>query len=256
MRRIDTTVTAEGPMRVSSFFPQGEGPWPAIIMVCDGFGPRPAMDELAIAQAEAGFVVAVYDVFHRAGSILDLVPGATEIGPLIPRVLGEPSLREPWRQRFYAAATKPENIREDIGAVLDLLEATPEVRRAPVALMGYCMGGAISMRAAAAFPERIGAIAAFHPGGLVTDAENSPHRGISQMRAAVLIGAAKDDPSFPPSAKGQLDADLEAAGLAHQIEFYPALHGFCVPDTPTYDAPCRARHHEEATKFFRGHLPS
>ena len=104
--------------------------------------------------------------------------------------------------------------------------------------MGYCMGGPITMRTAAALPDRIGAGASFHGGGLVTDRPDSPHLLVPQMTAHYLFAIAANDDENDPEAKNVLRETFEAAGLPAEIEVYEgALHGWCPPDTQVYNEP-------------------
>lgn len=257
MTRIDARAdTKDGPMAVSLFVPEGTGPWPAVVLVIDGFGPREAIFEVAARHAAAGFVVSVHDAFHRAGSVLELAPPGVEreVKALFPVIFGNPELRARWRERFYASATDPAHVETDVGAVLDLLASRPEVRRGKVGIIGYCMGGGIALRAAAQLGPKIGAAASFHGGMLATDADTSPHREAPRIRAAVLVVGAIEDPSFDDASKARLAEALTAADVRHTIETYPARHGFCIPDAPTYDPAQRERHHGAAAAFFHEHL--
>jgi carboxymethylenebutenolidase len=100
---------------------------------------------------------------------------------------------------------------------------------------GYCMGGPIVMRTAAAVPDRVGAAATFHGGGLATAAADSPHLLIPQMKAQFLIALAQNDDNTDPKAKTTLKESFEKQKLAAEIEVYPAQHGWCPPDSAVYD---------------------
>jgi carboxymethylenebutenolidase len=98
------------------------------------------------------------------------------------------------------------------------------------------MSGSFTFRTAAAAPERVGAFASFHGGGLVTDAADSPHRVMEKAKARALVCIAANDHERDPSAKGKLEAAAEAApGVSAEIEVYPANHGWCALDSPVYD---------------------
>jgi carboxymethylenebutenolidase len=101
--------------------------------------------------------------------------------------------------------------------------------------MGYCMGGPITMRTAAAVPGRVGAGASFHGGGLVSNGAGSPHLLVSGMDARFLFAIAQNDDAGDPEAKNVLRETYAAAGLPAEIEVYEAMHGWCVPDSAAYD---------------------
>ncbi|HEU5077370.1 MAG TPA: dienelactone hydrolase family protein, partial [Polyangiaceae bacterium] len=104
-----------------------------------------------------------------------------------------------------------------------------------LATAGYCMGGAYTFRTAAAAPERVGVIASFHGGGLVTAEPTSPHLLLPNIKAAALICIAQNDDEREPDAKTVLRKAAEEAGVAAEIEVYPAQHGWCMLDAPVYD---------------------
>jgi carboxymethylenebutenolidase len=100
---------------------------------------------------------------------------------------------------------------------------------------GYCMGGPITMRTAAAIPDRIGAAASFHGGGLVTEAPDSPHLLVPKMQARYLFAIAANDDSRDPEAKNVLRTSFAGAGLSAEIEVYDGtMHGWCPPDSAVY----------------------
>ena len=125
----------------------------------------------------------------------------------------------------------------DAMAFVSFLDTQPAVDRTrKMGTMGYCMGGPFTVRTAAAVPERIGAAASFHGGGLVTDAADSPHLLVPKMKAHYLFAIAENDDENQPEAKDVLRDAFAAAGLPAEIEVYAgALHGWCPPDSTVYD---------------------
>ncbi|WP_286765395.1 dienelactone hydrolase family protein, partial [Rhodopirellula sp. UBA1907] len=105
----------------------------------------------------------------------------------------------------------------------------------PIGTTGYCMGGPIVFRTAAAVPDRVGAAATFHGGGLVSDGEDSPHLLIPKMKADFLIAIAENDDQRDPEAKSVLKESFAEANLDAEIEVYPAGHGWCPPDTRVHN---------------------
>ena len=104
------------------------------------------------------------------------------------------------------------------------------------------MGGRTSLVVAGRLPERVAAAISFHGGGLVTDdAEQSAPAGRPDAGRG-LRGGAENDGSFTPEQAETLDKALTAAGVEHTIEFYPAGHGFAVPDNAPYDPAAAQRH--------------
>jgi carboxymethylenebutenolidase len=127
----------------------------------------------------------------------------------------------------------PGAAEKDAAAFIGFLDAQRQVNAAKkVGTQGYCMGGALVMRTAAAVPNRIGAAASFHGGGLVTDRPDSPHTLAPRMKARVYVGVASNDDARQPDAKDTLRAAFAAAKVPAEIEVYESLHGWCVPDMP------------------------
>lgn len=250
-------ATSDGVCTTHVFRPEhGDGPWPGVVFCIDGFGPRAALDEMAARIARGGYVVALPDLFHRAGSILDLAPAGVprEIRALFPIILGTPELRASWQARYYASAMDPEHLRADVGAVLEHLAGRADCKPGRVGVTGYCMGGNLALRVAAMFPDQIAAAASFHGGSLATDAADSPHLGAPRMKARVYVAGAIEDSSFTDEMKERLEEALRTAGVAHIVETYPARHGFCVADLPSYDESAAERHYAALASLFDASL--
>jgi carboxymethylenebutenolidase len=178
------------------------------------------------------------DLFYRIGPYTAPEPA---------KLFGDPEVRAAWQKRLAPTMTTA-NAMRDTRAFLAQMPA------ARVGTTGYCMGGRFSLLAAGTFPERIAAAAAYHPGGLATDAPDSPHLLAAQIKARVYVGGASDDPSFPAEQSQRLAAALEAAHVDHAIETYPAKHGWVPSDTPVHDAAAAERHYQTLAKLLRDAL--
>ncbi|MBF5044630.1 dienelactone hydrolase family protein [Aggregicoccus sp. 17bor-14] len=221
----------------------GAGARPAAILYPDAFGVRPATHAMAERLAGLGYVVLLPHIFYRAG---DFPPFATD-------AFSHP----PERARLMALihSITPERIRMDSAAYLDALAAQPRVRADRVGLTGYCMGGRMAFLTAAMHPERVRAAAAFHPGGLVTDAPESPHRLAGQVKAALYLGAADEDQGFSSEHQAALAQALGAAHVDYCLELYRGKrHGYAMADTAVYDADADARHWRRLTALFAEQL--
>ncbi len=233
MKTIDLS-TVDGPCRTAIFEPTvGRAPWPAVLFFMDGVGPRPSLYAMCERLAANGYLVALPDVFHRAG------PYSPDE---LKSAIMDPAKRAAWREKYFASATNAANARADVAAVFDGFATRSDVRQNRYGTTGYCMGGFLSMTAAGNFPGQVAAAASFHGGFLASDAPNSPHLLASKMKAKVYVAAATDDASFPDDAKARLGDALTKAGVEHVIETYPARHGWAISDFPTYDAAACDRH--------------
>jgi carboxymethylenebutenolidase len=145
-------------------------------------------------------------------------------------------------------STDPERSTRDTGAFLDWLAGQPQVKGDAVGATGYCMGAALALRAAGAYPDRIVAVGGFHGGRLATDAPDSPHLLAPKIKAKVLIAGADEDAGFPPEQADRLREALTAAGVENEVTIYPgAKHGYAPPDMPVYDEAAAERHWRELT---------
>jgi carboxymethylenebutenolidase len=190
--------------------------WPDI------FGLRPAFRQMGKRLAESGYSVLVVNPFYRTKKAPTADKGAaTPIPDLIP-------LAQTLNEGTHMTDAKA------FVAWLDQQSSVAKNRK--VGTQGYCMGGPMAFRTAAAVPDRVGAVGSFHGGGLVTDKPDSPHLEASKSHAQFLICIATNDDMRAPNDKVVLKETFEKAKLPAEIEVYtPALHGWCPPDSTVYD---------------------
>ncbi len=214
------------------FVHPAQGKAPGVLIWPDIFGLRPAFKQMATRLAESGYAVLVINPFYR-----------TQRAPTAPE---HPDFNDPPTRAALmslAGSLNPQTAVTDATAFVDYLDAQPSVdKKRKIGTTGYCMGGPFVFRTAAAFPNRIGAGATFHGGGLVTDAPDSPHLLIPRMRAHFLIAIAENDDKKQPEAKGVLRESFAKAHLPAEIEVYAGtMHGWCPPDSQVYN-------HDQAEK--------
>jgi carboxymethylenebutenolidase len=229
--------TAGGTARAGFHRPAG-GVKAGVIFYMDAFGPRPALDAMAERLAGEGYAVLVPDLFYRNAPY----------GPFDAKTAfsGEESGK---KLRALIGGTTQAMTIGDSGAFLDALAA--EGIGGPVGVVGYCMGGARALNAAASYPGRIEAAASFHGGNLAGDAADSPHHRAAEIKARVYVGTAGVDRSFPPEQSARLAEALRAARVDHVIENYVGMgHGWCVPDHGAYDEAGAERHWKRLLGFF------
>jgi carboxymethylenebutenolidase len=208
------------------------GKHPAVLMWPDIFGLRPAFKAMARRLAESGYAVLVINPFYR-----------TQKAPTAP---GHPDFNDPSTRTALMAlahALTPTTATVDAKAFVAFLENQSSVDlKRRMGTMGYCMSGPFAFRTAAARPERIGAVATFHGGGLVTDGPESPHLLIPKTRAHYLIAIAANDDERDPKAKALLRESFDHAHLEAEVEVYAGTqHGWCPPDAMVYN-------HDQAEK--------
>jgi len=196
-----------------------------VIMWPDIKGIRPAFRAMGRRLAQSGYTVLVANPYYRTARGEVIRPGES---------FGDPAVRE--RIRPHAQSLSPETCVTDGGAFIDYLDAHPAADpKRQVGSAGYCMTGSYTFRLAAAYPERIGAAASFHGGGLATDRPDSPHRLVAQADAGFLVAIAANDDEKEPEAKNLLREAFDQAGLNAEVEVYAGtLHGWCPPDGDAY----------------------
>src|SRR6267142_5409519 len=200
------------------------GTAPGVLVWPDIFGLRPAFRQMGKRLAESGYSVLVVNPFYRVKKAPTAEAGAkTPIEQVMPLAQG---LNETTQMT-------------DAKAFIGWLDGQASVaKNRKVGTQGYCMGGPIAFRTAAAVPDRVGAVASFHGGGLVTDMPNSPHLQASKTKAQMLIAIAANDDMQRPGEKDVLKDTFAKANLPAEIEVYAnAAHGWCPPDSGVYNEP-------------------
>ncbi len=221
VRESEVTITTPDGTCDAYFVAPTMGAHAAVLVWPDIFGLRPAFRQMGKRLAEEGYSVLVVNPFYRTQKAPTAPQGgATAIADVMP-------LARTLNATTHAADAK---------AFIAWLDARAEVDKGKkVGTIGYCMGGPIVMRTAAAVPDRVGAGGSFHGGGLNTANPDSPHLLIPQMKAAFLIAVAENDDARDPESKNVLRKAFDDAKVAAEIEVYPAAHGWCPPDSQVYD---------------------
>jgi carboxymethylenebutenolidase len=243
-----TTITFPGPdgAPIEGYLarPAGDGPAPGVLLAMDAIGLRPQILEMAERIASWGYVVLAPNLFHRNGTIAELMPTG--------------DLTTPEGREAVFAVVGPmistlttELVLADVAAYTAALRALDGVAPGPLGVTGYCMGARLAVRAACALPDEYAAVGGFHAGGLVTDAEDSPHRGLDAARAEFVFGHADQDRSMPAEAVDALGEALRGAGLTATNEIYPgAPHGYTMADTAMYQEAGAERHYRALRELF------
>jgi carboxymethylenebutenolidase len=209
---------------------------PGVLYIMDAYGLRPTIEEMADRIAAHGYVVLAPNVFYRAGR--------DPIGPL-------PDLTDPAQRTSFFQSLRPlfeqltpERVAADGRAYLDYLASMADP--GPVGITGYCMGGRLGWQIAAAHPDRVAALGAFHTAGLVTGAPDSPHRAADQVKAELYFGFADQDQNMTPEQIATFEKALEEAGATYRSELYEgAAHGYTMADTAAFNEQARERHFRE-----------
>ena len=220
----EVTVTTPDGTADCYFVHPASGSAAGVLVWPDIFGLRPAFRQMGKRLAESGYSVLVVNPFYRVKKAPTAEKGAAT--PI-------PELRP-------LAQALTETIQmTDAKAFIGWLDQQPSVaKNRKVGTQGYCMGGPIALRTAAAMPDRVGAVASFHGGGLVNDTPNSPHLLAAKTKAQVLVAIAANDDARSPKEKDVLKETFAKANIPAEIEVYEgAAHGWCPPDSGVYNEP-------------------
>jgi carboxymethylenebutenolidase len=220
----DVTITTPDGTADGYFVHPATGTAPGVLIWPDIFGLRPAFRQMGKRLAESGYSVLVVNPFYRKQKAPTASKGsATPIPELMP----------------LAQALNETTHMTDAKAFIGWLDKQGSVaKNKKMGTQGYCMGGPMAFRTAAAVPDRVGAVASFHGGGLVTDMPNSPHLQVAKTKAQLLVAIAANDDQRAPKEKDVLKETFEKVKLPAEIEVYTgSAHGWCPPDSGVYAEP-------------------
>ena len=229
-----TIRTRDGNADAFFFTPSGGGPWLPIIFYMDAAGIRPALLEMAERLSSNGFAVLLPNLCYRHGPA-DVIRAKTRR-----------------QRRVMFRSLDRRSVISDAKAYLGYLDANPAVQLPGVGALGYCMGGAMALVVAAAFPGRVDAVASFYGARLATDSHDSPHRRASEIEGEIYIALAELDPRLSPSEAERLGAALELAQVRYTIDVYPEVRpGFAAPGEETFDQDASERHWSQLLTLFQ-----
>lgn len=219
----DVTIATPDGQCDAYFVHPSTGTAPAVLFWPDIFGLRPATRQMSKRLAESGYAVLAVNQFYRTQKAPTASNGTTTpIAELMP----------------LARSLNETTHTTDAKAFIAWLDTQPSVAtNRKVGTQGYCMGGPMAFRTAAAVPDRVGAVASFHGGGLVTDQPNSPHLQAAKTSAHFLVAVAENDDQRAPTEKDVLKQTFATANRPAEIEVYAAAHGWCPPDSRVYNEP-------------------
>jgi carboxymethylenebutenolidase len=244
-QEIDLT-TADGTADAVLFVPDAKDPLPGVLHIPDIRSIRETHRAMARRVAAEGFTVLMPNPFYRTSR-------SPVMGPEIQH--GSPEFMK--RIQELTAPLTPEGLEKDLCIFLDYLTSRPSTAIGKVGAVGYCIGGGMALRAAAVHPDRVGAMASFHGGGLYKAGDPaSPHMVLSRVKARLYFGHASEDKSMTAEDIVNFEKELEQWGGEYESKTYPARHGWTVPDNPAYNKPEAERAYGKMMELFKATLVS
>ena len=220
----------------------GDDRVPGVIVLTDIWGIRPAFVDLAKRIAENGYVAMLPNIFYRSGK---------------PPFADNMDFHDPRTKARVDEISRPlthEKMESDSSAYVDSLASQPGVNDGPLGVVGFCFAGQFALRTAASRPNRIGAAASFHGGGLYKDDDSSPHRSLPRIKARLYFGHAMNDGSMTASQIQMLESALENWGGEYTSETYNARHGWMIPGREMFDPENAGRGFAKLMELFDGAL--
>ncbi|CAN5218143.1 dienelactone hydrolase family protein [soil metagenome] len=242
---VETDVEVKTPDGVADsvlFHPPGKGRWPAVLIWTDIMGLRPVFRDMGRRLAAQGYVVLVPNPFYRS-----------KRAPVVDATFDFSKPDDRAKVMPLAMVLNADTAKSDATAFIAFLDAQPQTNtKARAGVQGYCMGGPLTFRSAAAVPARFGGAATFHGGGLVSAKPDSPHLLIPTMKAQVICCVADNDDKREPASKDTLKSSFEAAKIPARVEVYDgAAHGWCVKGSAVYNEAQAERAWSELTALYK-----
>ena len=234
-RQIDIQ-TRDGSMNTYIFHPDGDGPFPTVVLMMDSVGLREELCDMCRRIATVGYYVLMPNLFYRGARFVDF-----EADRINDPAYG--NRRESWWSLIQQV--NHEGIISDFRAMLDHLRSDAASRSDRIGIVGYCLSGRFAFKLAAAFPDVVAASASLYGVKFITDDPDSPHLDAGKIKGEMYFGIAEHDSWVPPKIIEQLGEVLRAAKINATVELYPEVHhGFAFPDRRVYDKAAAERHWE------------
>jgi carboxymethylenebutenolidase len=228
--------TQDGAMPTFIVHPEREGPFPVVLVLMDGLGIREALRDVARRLATSGYYAMLPDLYYRAG-------------PSAPIQRDQPGEWD--RMMSLLQSLSDDMVNRDAEALLEHAGSDAAAGSGAVGVMGFCMGGRLSVVVSQGLGPRIGAAAGIHPGNLASDAGDSAHRHLDRVTAEIYLAIADKDQWCTPEQVSSMEKALTAQGVTNEIEWHPdALHGFGVPGGDTYHKQASERVWERIQALF------
>jgi carboxymethylenebutenolidase len=249
--RIADIATPDGPMDTFISHPESGGPFACVVVFMDIWGLREELFDIARRIATVGYYCAVPNFYHRAGKVRFEFRNAE--GRMISFDRLDDQIRAKMQKTFHALSNGM--VMSDVRALIGFLQHEPATYAGPMGGIGYCMGGRHVLCAAGSFPQYFVASASLHGTGLISDADDSPHRMAPRFRGELYCGYGENDRHTPPALVAEMKNLLSTreARFSH-IVHAGAEHGYALPDRDVFDKQAANRDWERIFAMLRRQL--
>ncbi len=238
-------ATNDGGMETFICRPERGRPYPAIFFLMDAPGIREELRDMARRIGTVGYYVVLPNLYYRTGT-------EGNYGFDLDRTRTDDGERE--KMLGVMRTLSNQGVVADTGPLLDFVRGAG-ASAGPMGCVGYCMSGQFVMSAGAAYADDFAAIAAYYGIGIITEAEDSPHRAAARIKGEVYLAFAEEDVWVPPEVLDAMPGMLSEAGLEHRVEIYPGTeHGFAFSQRPAYHKAASERHWERLFSLFERKL--
>jgi carboxymethylenebutenolidase len=230
--RWDTLTVDGAEMRCYVTTPNGAGPHPAVVVIQHAGGVDDFVQTMTDRIAEAGFVGAAPDLYHR----------------------DDPNASDDALTRMSRLRDK--NIVADTNATIEHLKGTVGVRSNRLGITGFCMGGRVAYLMAAQAPELKASVVFYGGNTMVSWGEGTAPFELSDRIACPLLGLFGEDDGNPnPVDVAKIDAELTRLGKAHEFHSYAgAGHAFMSEGRPSYRPEAAADAWQKCVAWFDRYL--
>ncbi len=247
MTDFDIDIAArDGKMNTFIAHPDGEGPFPAVLMYMPSSGVREELCDMARQLAAYGYYVLLPNVYYRMVRVVDIDANRLFDDDYEPVKTFMNKLNNGYTNALSVSDTE---------AMITFIDSQPLIKKGKIGVVGYCMGGRLALAAIGAFPERIDAMVSMYGGKLHTDRPDSPHLAADRISGELYFGIAENDAYVPMEMNNRLRDHLDKIGVSYRMDIYPeAEHGFCFPKRYCYAPDADAKHRALMTDLFERRL--
>lgn len=229
--------TPDGQMPACLYTPTSPNRQPAVLLLMEAFGLTSHIQDVAARIAKEGYIVLAPDLYYR--ELPDNKFGYDQVE----------------QARAMVNRLNIPSVVADIGSALATLKSHSDVYSDKIGVMGFCLGGGLSLLAASNFADDIAAVASFY--GLYGISPEQWNDLITTITAPVYLFLGEVDVFIPLDLVRHVESRFKELDKDYTLKVYPnANHGFFCHERSDYNAAAAEDSWQELTRFFEQHLQS